>query len=325
MLTFINGQMKMIPMNVRRLLTATAGFAALTVLAACGTSPTGSGDPLGQPVRVVAAVYPYQWLVEQIGGAEVQVEPLLQAGGGDTHDLELTPQQVADITQKADLVVYEQHLMTAVDAAVASGTRGSALDTGALVPEQAAPDAHAGEQPADEEHADPHVWLDPTNMVAIAKGVRDELSRIDPASADSFAANTDRMVAELTGLDEEFRAGLSQCRIKVFIPSHEAFGYLANRYGLEQVAVRGLDASVEPSAARIAEVQDIAKREGVTTIFYETAVSPAVSEAIARDSGLRTDLLDPIAAPAKDTSRGTDYPSRMRSNLTSLRTANDCR
>ena len=311
-------------MNVRRLLTATAGFAALTVLAGCGTSPTGSGDAVAQPVRVVAAVYPYQWLVEQIGGAEVQVEPLLQTGGGDTHDLELTPQQVADITQKADLVVYEQHLMTAVDAAVASGTRGAALDTGTLVPGQPTPEAHADEQSTNAEHADPHVWLDPTNMVAIAKGVRDELSRIDPAAADSFAVNTDRVVAELTGLDEEFRTGLSQCRIKVFIPSHAAFGYLADRYGLQQVAVRGLDASVEPSAARIAEVQDIAKREGVTTIFYETAVSPAVAEAIARDSGLRTNLLDPIAAAAKDTSRGTDYPARMRSNLTSLRTANDC-
>ena len=76
--------MKMIPMNVRRLLTATAGFAALTVLAGCGTSPTGSGDAVAQPVRVVAAVYPYQWLVEQIGGAEVQVrshvEGALKAG-----------------------------------------------------------------------------------------------------------------------------------------------------------------------------------------------------------------------------------------------------
>ncbi len=161
-------------------------------------------------------------------------------------------------------------------------------------------------------------------MENIAVGVRDELSRIDPANASTYAANTDVVVQQLQGLDNEYATGLATCERTIFIPSHAAFGYLADRYGLEQVPVRGLDASVEPTAARLAEVQDLAAREGVTTIFFETAVSPAVSEAIARDGNLRTDLLDPISAPAQDDSRGTDYPSRMRSNLEALRTANGC-
>ncbi|QGF24353.1 hypothetical protein Rai3103_12545 [Raineyella fluvialis] len=87
----------------------------------------------------------------------------------------------------------------------------------------------------------------------------------------------------------------------------------------------GMDASVEPTAARIAEVSDLAKREGITTIFYETAVSPAVSQAIARDAGLRTDVLDPLEAKPTDTTRGADYLGVMRANLQSLRTANGCR
>lgn len=319
----------MIPMNTSRLLVGTAGVAALALLSACGTSGSGSTDEAGgtgEGIRVVTAVYPYQWLVEEIGGDAVQVEPLMQAGG-DAHDLELTPQQVAALTQEADLVVYEEHLTPAVDAAVGAGIQGTALDAGMLVPEAPAADEHADEEEpaAEADHADPHVWLDPTNLVPVAEGIRDELSRIDPEAADTFAANTDGVLAELTALDEEFSAGLAQCETDVFIPSHEAFGYLAARYGLEQVAVRGLDSSVEPSAARIAEVQDIARQEGVTTIFYETTVSPQVSESIARDTGLRTDVLDPIAAPAEDDSRGTDYPSRMRANLESLRTANACR
>lgn len=323
-------------MNTSRLLVGTVGVATLALLSACGTSTTPStgeraaGD---DGLHVITAAYPYQWLVEQVGGEEVRVDQLLQAGG-DAHDLELSPQQMVEISQQADLVVYEHNLVPPVDAAVASGIQGTALDVGTLVSEKAGDDHAAdeadhgdeeGTDTADEEHADPHVWLDPTLMVPIAEGIRDELSRIAPDSAETFAANTDQVVADLAALDEEFTAGLSQCEVKVFIPSHEAFGYLADRYGLEQVAVRGLDSSVEPSAARIAEVQDIARREGVTTIFYETSASPQVSEAIARDAGLRTDVLDSIEAPAADDSRGTDYPSRMRSNLESLRTANACR
>lgn len=317
-------------MTIKRLLAGTAGLAALALLTGCGggtTTSTGSAD--ADRLQVVSAVYPYQWLAEEIGGDAVDAELLTQAGG-DAHDLELTPRQTAAISQDADLVVFQRTLTPAVDAAVDAGTRGTVLDTGTLVPAAATQDEHADEAPAEgdghgHDGGDPHVWLDPTTMITIAEAMRDDLARIDPGNAEAYGARTDTVVAELTALDEEYAAGLAQCDVRVFIPSHAAFGHLAERYALEQVAVRGLDSSVEPSAARIAEVQDIARSAGVTTIFYETAVSPAVSESIARDTGLRTDVLDPIAAQATDDSRGTDYPSRMRSNLQALRTANGCR
>lgn len=322
--------MKMIAMKISRLLAGSAaGLVSLALLTACGTdtTTTPSDDPASttEAVGVATSIYPYQWLVEQVGGEGVDSELLIDAEG-DAHDLELTPRQTAAVGE-ADLIVYQRTLTPSVDAAVDSGTGGAVVETGALLGEPAA--GVEEEHAADDEHAheegDPHVWLDPTNMVTIAEAMRDELVSIDPNNAATYRANTEAVVAELTALDEEFSAGLAQCEISVFVPSHAAFGHLAERYGLEQVAVRGLDASVEPSAARIAEVQDIAAREGVTTIFYETAVSPAVSEAIANDAGLRTDVLDPLSAPAVDDSRGTDYPSRMRSNLEALRTANGCR
>lgn len=313
-----------------RLLAGAAALSSLTLLAACGTSSGSAPQGAGSPIKVIAAVYPYQWLTEQIGGSKVQVEGLVKPGT-DAHDLELTPRQVADVTQNAALIVYESRLQAPVDNAIADGTRGRTLDTTTLVQDLVTSTDAAGHDverpattPADHQHEDPHLWLDPTNMATVATAIRDQLDAIDPAGAATYNANTDKVVTALKGLDTSYSTGLAHCDRKVFITSHEAFGYLANRYGLEQVAVRGLDASLEPTAARIAEVQTIARKEGITTIFYETAVSPAVSQSIARDAGLRTDVLDPLESAPTDTARGSDYLGVMRSNLSSLRTANGC-
>ena len=170
---------------------------------------------------------------------------------------------------------------------------------------------------------DPHTWLDPQNMITIAEHVRDALSEAMPQARDTFAANTDALVLDLNTLDSAFSAGLKSCERAVFVTSHHAFGYLADRYHLEQVGIRGVDPDTEPSAARIAAVQQVARANGVTTIFFETLVSPAVAESIAGDLGLRTDVLDPLEGLSAD-SRGADYLEVMRSNLSALQKANGC-
>jgi zinc transport system substrate-binding protein len=182
-----------------------------------------------------------------------------------------------------------------------------------------------GEQPANpaEGSKDPHTWLDPTNLIKVAEHVRDALSQARPAAAEAFAANTKTLVADLTGLDLAIKADLTDCAIQPFITSHAAFAYFAARYGLTQVSIRGLEPDVEPSASRIAQVQQIARDNHVTTIFFETLVSPVVAESIAGDLGLKTDVLDPLEGLTAD-SRGTDYLEVMRSNANSLKVANQC-
>ncbi len=170
---------------------------------------------------------------------------------------------------------------------------------------------------------DPHVWLDPTNVAEIADHTAQLLSQLQPENADAFTANAQQLRSELTSLDADFASGLANCRTNTFITSHTAFGYLAARYGLDQVGISGLSPEEEPSPARIAQVQQIATERDVTTIFYETAVSPKVSQAIASDLGLATDVLDPIETLSSD-SRGSDYIEVMNSNLDSLRKANGC-
>jgi zinc transport system substrate-binding protein len=160
-------------------------------------------------------------------------------------------------------------------------------------------------------------------MITITGAVRDHLVALDPSHAADYRANADRLDGELKTIDSSYRTGLQHCRLQEFITTHAAFGYLSRRYGLEQVGISGLSPDSEPSPARIAEVQQIAQQHHVTTIFYETLVSPAIAESIAGDLGLKTDVLDPIEGITEH-SRGNDYLSVMRSNLTALQTANGC-
>src|SRR5215213_1246744 len=170
---------------------------------------------------------------------------------------------------------------------------------------------------------DPHVWLDPLQVATIANSVADRLAAIDPAGAADYQANVTRLDGQLTDLDARFHAGLTSCKRAEFITTHAAFGYLAERYGLSQIGISGLSPDDEASPARIADIQQEAAAHGITTIFFETLVSPAVAEAVASDLGFVTDVLDPIEGITAD-SRGRDYLTVMAANLAALRKANGC-
>ena len=150
-----------------------------------------------------------------------------------------------------------------------------------------------------------------------------QLGDLDPAHASDYDEGAAGLITDLTSLDADFRTGLTGCVRTQFITSHAAFGYLAKAYGLEQIGITGLAPDAEPSPARIAAVQTLATDLGVTTIFFETLISPDTARAIASDLGLRTDVLDPLEGITAE-SRGGDYLAVMRANLTALMTANGC-
>ncbi|MCW2810738.1 MAG: zinc transporter substrate-binding protein [Friedmanniella sp.] len=320
--------MKMIVMKIWSRTWGVLAAASLLMTAGCGQTTSGpvGGASTGRPLRVVASFYPFAFVAERVAGPYASVENLTQPGA-EPHDVELTPRQVADLT-RADLVVYEKSFQAAVDEGVSQSGSNNALDTASVVPLEPLAEAggpgSAGE--ADTAHGglDPHVWLDPTNMATIATEVGQRLAALDPAHATAYAANATALVGDLTRLDTAYRSGLASCTRTDFITTHAAFGYLSRRYGLGQIGISGLSPDAEPSPARIASVQGEAKAYGITTIFYETLVSPAVATSIATDLGLRTDVLDPLEG-ITEASRGTDYLSVMASNLTALQTANGCR
>ena len=291
--------------------------ASVLLTTACGDdagAPAGS-DQSGR-LEIVVAAYPFQFIAERIAGTHAETRNLTEPGA-EPHDVELTPRQVADISG-ADLVIFEKGFQPAVDEAVAQSGTDNALDTTAVVPLQplAADHDHGG--------LDPHVWLDPTKVATIAAAVAQRLIALSPEQRTEFERNLQTLEADLTKLDQAYASTLGSCDRKEFITTHAAFGYLAARYGLTQIAVSGLSPEAEPSPARIAAVQDAAREHQITTIFYETLVSPAVATSIAGDLGLKTDVLDPIEGITPD-SRGSDYLAVMESNLIALKIANGCR
>ncbi|MGV8908687.1 MAG: metal ABC transporter substrate-binding protein [Propionicimonas sp.] len=297
------------------------GLALATLLALTGCAPAVSPAESGK-LNVEVAFYPFQFVAERVGGDAVKVTSLT-APGTEPHDLELAPQQVAALAT-ADLVIYQSGFQPAVDTAIGQQRPARVVDTASFLTMLTAT-ADGSEQPngTDAGSIDPHTWLDPTNLITVAEHVRDALSQARPAQAEAFAANTKALVTELTDLDLAIKADLTHCAITPFITSHAAFAYFAARYGLTQVSIRGLEPDVEPSASRIAQVQRIARDNHVTTIFFETLVSPVVAESIASDLGLKTDVLDPLEGITTD-SRGTNYLEVMRANANSLKAANQC-
>jgi zinc transport system substrate-binding protein len=257
-------------------------------------------------------------VAERVAGRHAAVTSLTQPGA-EPHDVELTPRQVGSLSS-ADLVVYEKSFQPAVDQAVDQSGAPDVLDTATVVPLEPLATPDEGHEDAG---LDPHVWLDPTHVARIATAMAQRLAARDAAHAADYRANARRLADELDTLDAEFRSGLASCARTDFITTHAAFGYLARRYGLTQIGITGLTPDAEPSPARVAQVQREAAQHGLTTIFYETLVSPAIAQSVAGDLGLRTDVLDPVEG-ITDASRGRDYLAVMRSNLTALEKANGC-
>jgi zinc transport system substrate-binding protein len=272
------------------------------VLAGCGGGSSGGGRK-----SVAAAFYPLAYAADLIGGSSVDVQNLTPPGA-EPHDLELTPREVARI-QQADVVLYLSHgFQPAVSKAVEQA-RGQKVDVLAGLPLHPADGSEAGLT------ADPHVWLDPILFMRVAEKIGAALNR-SPAP----------LVAALRKLDGQYRRGLRDCKRHEIVTSHAAFGYLAARYGLEQVSITGLAPESEPSPQQLAHVIGVVRRTHATTVFFETLVSPRLAETVAREVGARTAVLDPIEGltPA-ERSRGDDYLTLMRRNLASLRKALACR
>lgn len=312
---------------------------ALTACAGGGTETSAAAGE-GSPLKVMASFYPLQYVTEQVGGDLVKVESLTPPGA-EPHDLELSPAAVASL-ESAGAVVYLSGFQPAVDDAVKQASpkhvldvaeeahleAGHSEDAHAEETGHAEESAHAEETPAAEEEGheehggeDLHFWLDPERMAHTATAVAEELAEVDPDNAAAYKANAETLAAKMTTLDQDFAKGLETCENRTIVVSHEAYGFLADKYKLEQVGIAGLEPDTEPAPARLAEIGQVVKDEGVTTIFTESLVNPKVAETLAADLNVKTAVLDPLEGI---TDEGSDYEKVMRQNLEALRSALSC-
>ncbi|MFE0377216.1 metal ABC transporter substrate-binding protein [Streptomyces inhibens] len=316
-------------MNIRRHIStaAVAGASVLGLLALSACSPSGSTHTADGKLKVTASFYPMEFLAQQIGGKHVEVTDLTKPGV-EPHDLELTPQQTGRLGESG-AIVYLKGLQPAVDDAVKQSGVENVADAAALTPlEEHGTEVDGHHHTTGDNHShseaeggkDPHIWLDPVKYAEVAKGVNKTLAKADPDHKADFQKNTDALVKKLEALNKEFQDGLKKRASDTFITTHAAFGYLAERYGLTEEAVSGLDPESEPSAKRIRDLHSLATEHHVSTIFFETIANPATAKALAGDLHLKTDVLDPLEGITAK-SRGKDYFGVQRANLAALQKA----
>ena len=333
----------------KRILAAACAAATALALSAC-TSTASSGDSSSKDgsLTVMASFYPLKYLAEKVGGEHVSVTSLTP-DGAEPHDLELSPKMV-DSLSSADAVIYLAGFQSAVDEAIEQQAPKTVIDVSSAAElieagsdanhpaeEEATEETQSGETDAhDHDHeghdhaghdhhhdmsADPHFWLDPVRMAKAATLVGDKLAEADSAHADTYKANAKALAEELTTLGDTLVTKTSKCQVKTFVTAHTAFGYLADRTGLTQVGISGLDPESSPSPARLAEIGQIAKEQGVTTIFTEALIDPKVAQTLADDLGITTAVLDPIES---QTDASKDYAAVMQANIDALTKANNC-
>jgi zinc transport system substrate-binding protein len=302
-------------MPTARRLVAPAVAALLVVGAAsCGTS--GGDRTADGRLRIEASFYPLQWMAQEIGGRRVEVGSLTPPGA-EPHDLELTPRQVAAV-HDAGIVVYLSDFQPSVD---------DAIDEAQHMVFDARPAARLDLASADGEEGagatDPHFWLDPTRLASVAAAFTRTLSDADPGGADAYRDHLRRLERRLTALDDDFQRGLADCDSRQLVTSHAAFGYLARRYDLHQVAITS-GPEDEPTPAALTEVARHVEADDVRTVYFETLVSDAVARTVADETGARTAVLDPLEG-LDDRSPGADYLQVMEANLRSLQRGQPCR
>lgn len=290
-----------------------AGLALVALLTSCGAAGAGQAGP--RP-HVVAAFYPYAFVAQRVLGGDGTVTDLTR-NGVEPHDLELTPQQVAEIGA-ADLVIYEKSFQPAVDAAVTQNPPRLAIDVASIVPLRNTGNAVEGSLPAD-----PHIWLNPLLLIPVVDEVAADATTLRPADGAHYRADAAHLVRQLRALDREYSRGLAHCRLRDFVTSHAAFGYLAERYHLTMLPIAGLSPEAEPSPKHIAELQQLIRQHHITTVFSEVLGTQKYADSLAHDLGVKAAVLDPIEGLTSSDPHAT-YLTLMRSNLAALQKANGC-
>lgn len=270
----------------------------VVMLGAC-SAPTADGR-----LTVAASVYPLAEVAERLVGDRgdvVEVTP----PGAEPHDVELSSRQIEQVLDAEVLVAIGGGFQPAIED-LAGRHDGHTL----LIPA-------AGE--------DPHIWLDPRRMGEIASLVAETLTEADPEGAAVYRERAAEYAAAMDALDREYREALSSCRRSVLVVTHAAFGHLAATYGLEQLSLAGLEPEAEPDPARLDEVADTIVERGITTVFTEPGAPSDVAETLARETGARVAVLDPIETLTEAQRRaGADYAAVMRQNLEAIREGLGC-
>ncbi|MFC5701080.1 metal ABC transporter solute-binding protein, Zn/Mn family [Cohnella faecalis] len=299
--------------------------AAISLLSACGKSSNGA---VTGKVNVVTSFYPLYFLANEIGGEDAHVVNLIPAGV-EPHDW--TPKSRDLITVgDAQLFLYNgaglegwlDDFLHGLDSSgktlTVEASKGIALIQGN--PEE---ENHEEEHEAHgDSDVDPHTWVSPKSALVMAKNVLDAFIQADAVHRSGYEERYASLEAKLAKLDDQFETGLSALPNKNIVVSHQAFGYLARDYGLNQVAIMGLSPEAEPRSQDLLKVVEFVKEHKVKVIFFEELVSDRLAKTLASEAKVETMVLNPLEGLTPQQEKaGDDFITIMERNLQNLRQA----
>ena len=299
--------------------------AAALVLVGCGTSGNSESGVSEEGIKVVTTFYPMYDFTKNVVGDNGEVSVLLDAGQ-ESHGYEPTPQDIAAIAD-ADVFVYNSDEMETWVPSVLESIESSdvivveaAEDIALFELEEAAEEEHSDEEGEDAHDVDPHVWLDPVyaqeEVAAILAGVLEA----DEANKESYEANAAAFNEKLAELDAAYQTAFETAENRTFVVQHAAFGYIARRYELTEVAVSDVSSDAEPNPAKLAELQQFMIDNQITTVYYSDSASSKTAETLAEEAGATLEVLSPLEGITdEDQEAGKDYLSVMEENLTALK------
>jgi zinc transport system substrate-binding protein len=296
---------------IRKIISMALLALLLISAAGCANNTASEANTSGK-LTVCASFYPMYDFARKVGGDKADVS-IMVPEGTEPHDWEPSTADIIAL-EKANVFVYNGAGMETWAQDILSSLGNKSLR---------AVEASRGVTLIDEGAAsDPHVWLDPRIAKTELSNIKDAFAAADPGNASYYGANYDKYAAELDALDADMRTALSACPKKDIVVAHQAFSYLCSAYGLNQIAIEGVAAESEPDPARMAQIVNFVKANGVRVIFFEELISPKVAQSIADESGARVAVLNPIEGISGDAvAAGEDYISVMRKNLDELKKA----
>lgn len=299
---------------------AVAVVLAGVAFSGCRKAGTGAAAAWPAPVRAVVSIPPLKGLVEPLLPPGSRVTVLVRPGASE-HGFEPTPAQVSEAVN-ADLLVWMGGMEPAVDRLAAANPRPGRADVRlaevlTMDMHQDAHDHGPGEEHDHGAQGDPHAWLDPVTAKEIVRAVGAKVAAGRPALSGAGArshpggAAVQAQLDALDALDREYRAGLADASGRTVVVAHDAYGWLARRYGLRMVAISGLTAA-EPAPGDQQRAREAVRAGNVRAVFTEPQISDRAARGIAEATGVRVLTLDPLG--------DGDYFKMMRANLVALRT-----
>ena len=281
------------------------------VLTSCGGRPTSSTGTTAPDI--LASTTFLADIARNITGERLTVGSLLPVGA-DPHAFQATPQDVTKISVSELIITngaeYEHFLEALLENAKGEKT---VVEASTGITPRTDPDSEHG--------IDPHMWLDPNNVIIYVENIRDAVTHFDPEGEAIYKANADTYIAELKNLDEWIVEQVEQIpsEKRLLVTNHEAFGYFAERYGFRVVGtvVKSFSSVASPSAQQLAELIDQIKSSGAPAIFLDELENPIFAQQIATETGVHV-VTDLHLESLTDGAPASTYIDMMKYNVTQI-------